>query len=576
MSISFEHMLPRLLAAYERGRLVPFTGSGLSMPVAPSWTALITGLEQAAAIAPSKADKDNKPEGLVRRANKATRKLRLADEQRFYSVVRGLMGSREADPPPQALALARLWWPLVLTTNYDNLFAIAHRRQHGKDSPDGERPIQVLGRSPIDCQHVLSSLSSPSHSILWALQGFLRAPDTSRLARGDQERPHEVVIGHQEYRAVANREPHFRRAFAEVFRNRSLFFLGSGLSESYLLDLFGEVLEIYGPSARPNYALMKQGEVDPEFMLARFHTEVCEYKDHADLPKMLARLAETIAERACRQVRWSYAVHAPRASADASVREDFTVVRGNLRVPGPDECLVVSAGERKGQLHFGPQAAAVLEQMGLRTGMRPERIERPFTRISRSPNVLAAVAVEADRARDLRNVFSACELLFGELETMGVRRVVMQQIYSGKRSLFPDRMALAQIARAFGYWKSFRTGPGSGFELELHTWKPSIFQELASGRLDLIEMLSAEDIRFWTEIVESNGAVERRLFHEEPSFEMKALFERLELPAKGWTLEVTPAPSPEFEVRPADACLNDSLIDLGVVPGSSIVLRRVS
>lgn len=575
MPTSFEHMLPRLVAAYERGRLVPFTGSGLSMPVAPSWTSLITGLERASEIAPSEAKKDGVPEALVRRANKATRKLRLADEERFYGVVRELMGPREADPPPQALALARLWWPLVLTTNYDNLFVVAHRRQHGKDSPDGERPIQVLGRSPLDCQHVLSSLSSPSHSILWALQGFLRAPDTTRLGRGDQERPHEVVIGHQEYRAVANREPHFRRAFAEVFRNRSLFFLGSGLSESYLLDLFGEVLEIYGPSARPNYALMKKGEVDPEFMLARFHTEVCEYRDHADLPKMLAQLAERIAERACRQVRWSYSVHAPRAAADGSAREDFTVVRGNLRVPGPDECLVVSAGERKGQLHFGPQAAAVLAQIGLRSGMRPARVERPFTRLSSTPHVLAAVAVEADRARDLRNVFSACEQLFGELERLRVRRVVMQQIYSGKRSLFPDRLALAQIARAFGYWKNNRAEADAGFEIELHTWKATIYQELASGRLDLIEMLSTQDIRFWAEIVEPSGAVERRLFHEEPSFEMRQLFERLELPAKGWTLEVSPAPSPEFDVRPAHECLNDSLIDLGVVPGSSIVLRRV-
>ncbi len=572
MSLSFEHLLPRLVAAYERGRLTPFIGSGLSMPVAGSWPRLIKGLEEAAGLESSKRAEDSKPEALVRRANKATRKLRLADEQRFYRVVRGLMGAREDDPPRQTRALAQLWWPLVLTTNYDNLFAVAHRRAHGKDSDGGERPLQVLGRSPIDCQHVLSSLSSPSHSILWALQGFLRAPNTSRLARGDVERPAEVVIGHQEYRAVANREPHFRRAFAEVYRSRSLFFLGSGLSESYLLDLFGEVLEIYGPSARPNYALMKRGEVDPQFMLARFHTEVCEYDDHTELPKLLDRLAAAVAERACRQVRWSFAVHAPRAEALPAAREDFTVVRGNLRVPAADECLVVSGGERNGQLHFGPQAAAVLAQLGLRTGLRPARVDRPFTRLSSAPHVLAAVAVEADRARDLRNVFSACELLFGEIERCGVRRVVMQQIYSGKRSLFPDRLALAQIARAFGYWK--RVQPKSTFELELHTWKPTIYQELASGRLDLIEMLSSDDIRFWAEIVESDGAVERRLFHEEPGFEIRALLERLEAPADGWTLEVSPAPSPDLELRPARECLDDSLIELGVVPGSSIVLRR--
>ncbi len=572
MSLSFEQVLPRLVAAYERGRLVPFIGSGMSMPIARSWKGLITGLEEAAGIALSTKDEDNKPEGLVRRANKATRKLRLADEAHFYAVVRSLMGDLQSDPPPQTLALARLWWPLVLTTNYDNLFVVAHRRQHGKHRVNGDRPIQVLGRSPIDCQHVLSSLSNPSHAIQWALQGFLRAPNTTRLGRIDDERPHEVVIGHQEYRAVANREPHFRRAFAEVFRNRSLFFLGSGLSESYLLDLFGEVLEIYGPSARPNYAFMRRGEVDPEFMLARFHTEVCEYDSHEELPVWLERLAEAVEQRACRQVRWSFNVDAPRASSGGRLREDFTVVRGALRAPADDECLIVSAGERNGQLHFGPEATAVLRSIGLRTGMRPARIERPLTLVSEKPRVLAALAVEADRARDLRNVFSACEAMFGELDRLGVRRVVLQQIYSGRRSLFPDRLALAQIARAFGYWR--RVQPGSNFEVELHTWKPSIYQELASGRLDLIEMLSFESIRFWAEIVESSGAVERRLFHEHPGFEMRSLLERLELPARGWTLEVSPSPSPEESARSAETCLDDSLIELGVVPGSSIVLRR--
>jgi hypothetical protein len=572
MTLTFDQVLPRLVAAYERGRLVPFVGSGMSMPIARSWKGLITGLEEATGIEPSKTDEDNKPEGLVRRANKATRKLRLADGAQFYAVVRSLMGDARSDPPPQTLALARLWWPLVLTTNYDNLYVVAHRRHHAKHRVNGDRPIQVLGRSPIDCQHVLSSLSNPSHAIQWALQGFLRAPHTGRLGRIDEERPHEVVIGHQEYRAVANREPHFRRAFAEVFRNRSLFFLGSGLSESYLLDLFGEVLEIYGPSARPNYAFMRRGEVDPEFMLARFHTEVCEYDSHEELPVWLDRLAEAVEQRACRQVRWSFNVHAPRASAEGRVREDFTVVRGCLRAPADDECLIVSAGERNGQLHFGPEATAVLRSIGLRTGMRPARIERPLTLVSEKPRVLAALAVEANRARDLRNVCSACETMFKELDRLEVRRVVLQQIYSGKRSLFPDRLALAQIARAFGYWR--RVWPDSRFEVELHTWKPSIYQELASGRLDLIEMLSFEAIRFWAEIVESSGAVERRLFHEHPGFEMRSLLERLELPARGWTLEVSPSPSPEESARPAEKCLDDSLIELGVVPGSSIVLRR--
>lgn len=573
MTLHFQQLLPRLVAAYERGRLVPFIGSGMSMPVAPSWKALIIGLEEAAGIPPSTRDEDNRPEGLVRRANKATRKLRLADEKNFYDTARRLMGPVVFDPPRQTVALARLWWPLVLSTNYDNLFVAAHRRQHSTNGPGGvDRPIGVLGRSPIDCQHVLSSLSNPSHAILWALQGFLRAPShQKKFSRVDVERPREVVIGHQEYRAVTNREPHFRRAFAEVFRNRSLFFLGSGLSESYLLELFGEVLEIFGPSARPNYALMKRGEVDPEFMLARFHTEVCEYDSHDELPQLLGQLADAVEQHACRQVRWTFSVDAPLSPQGGSAREDFTVVRGALRAPADDECLIISAGERKGQVHFGPEAAEVLGPLGIRTGLRPARIERPLTELSARPRVYAALAVEASRARDLRNVFSVCEQIFEQMDRIAVRRVVMQQIYAGKRSPYPERLALAQLARAFGYWR--RIQPNSRFELELHAWKPAIHQELASGRLDLVEMLSTEDIRFWVEIVEHSGAIERRLFHEHPGVQLQSLFERLELPVAGWTLEVSPAPGSDEEPRPAQEALTDSLVELGVVPGSSIVLR---
>jgi hypothetical protein len=72
----------------------------------------------------------------------------------------------------------------------------------------------------------------------------------------DRRLTKELVADHTEYRRITHREPHFRRAFAEVFRHRSLFFLGSGLRETYLQELFGEVLELHGPSTRTHFALM--------------------------------------------------------------------------------------------------------------------------------------------------------------------------------------------------------------------------------------------------------------------------------------------------------------------------------
>ena len=74
------------------------------------------------------------------------------------------------------------------------------------------------------------------------------AVDVSRSGSGPGLEP-EVVVGHADYRRVALRSEGFRRTFAEVFRQRSLLFVGSGLTDRYLLDLFGQIVELYGPGS---------------------------------------------------------------------------------------------------------------------------------------------------------------------------------------------------------------------------------------------------------------------------------------------------------------------------------------
>ena len=68
----------------------------------------------------------------------------------------------------------------------------------------------------------------------------------------------QIVVGHQQYQLVMHREGAFRRAFSEVLRRRSLLFIGSGLQEDYLLNLFGEVQIMHGPGSLPHYALMRE------------------------------------------------------------------------------------------------------------------------------------------------------------------------------------------------------------------------------------------------------------------------------------------------------------------------------
>jgi hypothetical protein len=575
--MTFDELLPQLVAAYERGRLVPFIGSGLSMPVCPSWKEFVEALELAiGGDAQQVAGAAHDSESLIRRANLASRALRLRDPDGFAEVVERALGVPRSDPPPQTVALAQLWWPLVMTTNYDNCFVTAQRRLwFGKNAKHGERPIEIVGRSPFDCQRVLASLTSPGDSLLWAVQGYLRAPCRDRSGVQEPDLSRELVIGHQEYRTVTNREVHFRRAFAEVYRTRSLFFLGSGLSEHYLLDLFGEVLEMYGPSTRPNYALVHKGEVDPEFMLARFHTVVCEYEGHTDLPDMLDQLHERLEKKASRPMRWSFAVDAPDVGQAEEPHEDLVIVRAPLRPPIVEqgECLVISAGERDGKVYFSPDVSDIVFKLGVRKGEEPSSIDGALARFHGSPNVVAVLARDAGNKHDLRNVFPVGEQLFEYAANANMRRLVMQLPAAGRNAPFPERFAFAQLLRAFGYWKRV-IRPRYELVLELRIWQPAIYQELASGRMDVLELLSSEAVRFWVDIERGDGTVERRLFSEAPERELRELQRRLELPESGWTIEVIPAPRAHQKPYAIGEVLDRSLIDLGVVPGCTLSIRR--
>ena len=250
--MDFNTVLPRLVATYQTGRLVPFIGSGMSRPACTGWYTMVHRLENAAACSagdPSpQPPTDSTPrEELIRRANAAVRNLRSAAAGVFNDALEAAVFEEPGGFPaatPQTLALARLWWPLVLTTNYDRLFARAYLEHDNRE-------LAIVGRSGEDCQRILNSLTVAGRSLLWALQGYLGSGQGSDRAGPERDLRAELVVGHEEYRRVTYRDIQFRRAFAEVFRHRSLLFLGSGIQETYLQELFGEVLESTAPAPAP-------------------------------------------------------------------------------------------------------------------------------------------------------------------------------------------------------------------------------------------------------------------------------------------------------------------------------------
>lgn len=173
----FDEALPRLGAAYDQGVLVPFVGAGMSVDACPGWGDFITGLEKQAGIAP--AAEDAAATDLVRRANLAVRVLKRDAQPAFIQAMRASLYRPRKAIPGQTRTLARIWWPLVLTTNYDDHFVTAYEQWH-RDPRDR---LTVLGRSPQDAQQVLSSLSGTSGCLLWALQGHLRPRASTACTR---------------------------------------------------------------------------------------------------------------------------------------------------------------------------------------------------------------------------------------------------------------------------------------------------------------------------------------------------------------------------------------------------------
>ena len=594
----FETLLPRLVATYEAGRLVPFIGSGMSIPICTDWPRFIGALERTTTQSGADPLDSNTPRDvLIRRANSAVRTLKRRERGAFATAVKKALLSNEPSSsseelkihgkdasvyPSQTKSLARLWWPMVLSTNYDNCYAAAF------DDCFKDRQLAVVGRSAEDCQRVLNSLSIAGRSVLWALQGYLRnVPNRNLRSAVTKDLEAQLVVGHEEYRRVTYSDLHFRRAFAEIFRQRSLLFLGAGLKETYLQELFGEVLEFYGPAARPHYAFIQEGEVDPDFMLARFQIVVMEYpKDnHKTIEHWLQRLEAEVSRPRWTPVIWSWGRSIrPDEKTECKSVPDFEVVRGVLPTESATgECLAVSAGGKStsDQFFVSDGIWKVMERWGVETDKRfkPDKVNDYLAQWGHHPVYAARARDENDRPR-LSDVYPASKVLF-EHVAEHYNRIRMQLLAVGSKKTdekstreydrrnYPERFSFIQTVRAWAAWR--KKNPKVDCRLALHVVVDSVYQDIASGRIDVLELLSCEDIRFFVEVVSETGEVERRLFQEMPNWTLADLIKDLQLSPSHWTVKVTPPPGVEDRWLELNSeTLEQTLQELGVVPGSTV------
>ena len=522
MQLRFDEMIPLLVSAYERGRLVPFLGAGMSAPACAQWGELVANLERLAGVkpqTPGDAAAAQPAGNLTTRADHAAAVLRnQGSTDEFWEKLReALRTSHPMEVSAQTKALVRFDWPLVITTNYDDMFLAAKR-----ELVTGE--ILPLTRHPWHCKEVMNSLAEPTGRYVWHIQGFLggqidpslvpetRRQPTSLLRRVPFQRQlDDLVLGHGEYRRVTNLEPQFRRCFAEVFRERSLLFLGSSLSEEYFLNLFGEILEIYGANPLPHFALACRGNTDARFLLERMNIFVCEYDDHNVLPQWLDALRERLDGGRCRSSGWSFALNGPRIMESATVQSpQFTVRRSVLpKLPpgGTDrkDCVAVSVGRSPdGAVHFGGTIRPYLEEALKDAEPRFQDLRRrslvspgQYTvRLGTTPYyaVAARTSEGGRRGRDLRIIWRSMDELLDRAGRTDSSACTCSCCRLGPGGSSPR---CTPSRRWYG-----RLAPGhdrhqdADLHLIVHVVDPAVLSQLSAGLVNLHELLTCPLVRF--------------------------------------------------------------------------------
>jgi len=598
VSDSWKDLFPNLISAYDQGKLVPFLGAGASVGGCTLWPEFVTNLERSVGIS-VESSKAEMPTLLIQRAARATLQIKYQfpeDRAQFTSLVRSALMVNPSRIPYSCQILAKVFWPLVITTNYDDWFYKLWNLEHvGRDLTPTSKSytvkepwnrMVVCGRSRLDCQRVLASLRRPDNPVMWAVQGFLGGQavfansDEISLPPNLELLEQEVVIGHEEYRREGLTNQYFRRAFAEVFRSRSILFVGSNLSEEYFRSLFDEIIEFQGANPTNHFALMKRGAVDREFLLYNYQIRVVEYEEHSDLPGMLSDLTASIREERPRPTGWSYSFLEGTKAQEVNPPPSVVIRRRRLPKPTEGECLLLSAGIRERRAVLGNKVQDSLREMfpdetfDELSGRTVQLLEEPYLWQHKKLPIffLAARSSEKDE-RDARIIKASVGSALKEI-SQKYHSVEAMLLASGPERVFPPFVALVEMIR--GLTSVFNDG---GLDPKFKSFSinvidSGVIQLIRSGKLNLQELLLVGLFRIGVEVWRSENEVLRLSELISENTEINEIRARYYVPERGWLFMVEPSPTGRKEFQPnADANGNggdEQAKALGLFPGATL------
>lgn len=519
-----------LRAPYDRGRLVPFIGSGMSIPACVSWQTFVDNLCTEAKLAPHHSQSPN----LIARAHMAVARLRTNGQEEFANVVDRSLWQTRQPIPRQSELLAAIYWPIVCSTNYEDLYFRAVVNA-GRPAP------KVVGRGNESCRRVLGHMAFHEGEMLWMLQGFLGSTDVALADQLKQENTgvdelrRELVVGHSEYRMVAHRLPHFRRTFSHLFRTRSLIFLGSGLADPYFMSLFDEIIELTGPPESPHYALLPESSVDTSFLRSQYHILCRTYpKDqHEEVSSFLHDLSQHLSSRRSRVSTWGFRTDMAGRLDGGRGRPQFEVVAAALPDPAtvPDTHAVAISSGRDGS---SPPGIPLLSEYGQRAighhGQHSRWQNDYVLSWNEIPRAYGIVARELPgrSSRDRRSpsaIRTALASFLDCAQVNGIQTAHIQLLAAGSSRVFPPWVALAQMARAVGDWT--RRCGDSSLRVRVYVVDPSVRSLLEAGQLNLLPELDGAPMPITVELLLRDGTSEQQFLYAHRSDYLSDLARRI-------------------------------------------------
>ncbi len=584
-TVTFQEILPTLCSLLRRGVLTPFIGSGMSMPTLQNWDGLLNSLIELLKISISDNEREEAFGDTVKKINGNTAaKYRLAEriairlnsldvEKRAFYIRKSLIKDEYSNLPNQMKSLGKIFWPLVIQTNYDDLYLGALIRLNNKS------PVRVCGRGRQDCHEVLRSIDQlSSNKLLWAVQGFIGCqyylkPEELKQIGVFPEKYKELigqaVLGHQQYVQATNAEPHFRRAFAEVYRRKSLFFLGSGLQEDYIVSLFSEVIHHHGLGKFPHFALLKRDtKIDPWFLQTRLGITVIWYDEHKQLPEFMDELDKAASLNSFNLYNSKYSVQTEvvyRISIPNYPDKPCNVRFIFCKMPIPSsehdikEASIVSVGRTiKNRPILGNFATGHIDS-AIRNGLLSSDggpcawiplDDGPSYVFKRTESDVPIYAVAARRKnsahdgtdeRDLGIIPDAVQATLGQIDSHGFERVLLGAVSSGPSSNLNPLHAFAQTLRGI---KRFLQSPPqfvreiNFYIVDIRIWGPLVASKIAIDEL-LCDDLLTFSVELWDE--EKHLDTLRVLYKESPR--VSELLQQVRLSEDDWNTYLSPPPN---------------------------------